>query len=342
MSYFISHAKHCEDVILWRALQQVKNGFYIDIGANHPQGYSVTKAFYERGWYGINLEPTAQHPHPHFLQERPRDIHLSIAADAPEMRRLDDICHPHVDRPIHFLRMSAADLTGEILPGMDFTQGRPWIVVVEAMLPGSQISHLQEWEHLIIGHGYVLGLFDGVNRYYVAPEHRALLEVIQTPANALDHFITADLLQAREAAQTAQQQADHSAAHAWQLEQQILAMQTSLSWRFTAPLRWMNLRAQQVRRQVTRFPSRLWQGLRARATQGFLWLVRRERLRRAVLPHLAQFPALETRLQRRVAEIRQDPPPPTFSPAEAALPDPLRVLPASARKVFADLTRHHS
>lgn len=54
---FISYAQNYEDVMLHRALKGVEKGFYIDVGANDPVQYSVTKAFYERGWRGINIEP---------------------------------------------------------------------------------------------------------------------------------------------------------------------------------------------------------------------------------------------------------------------------------------------
>jgi hypothetical protein len=39
--------------MLWRALQQVESGFYIDVGANDPVVDSVTQAFYQRGWERI-------------------------------------------------------------------------------------------------------------------------------------------------------------------------------------------------------------------------------------------------------------------------------------------------
>ena len=32
-------------------------GFYVDVGAADPEVDSVTHAFYERGWSGINIEP---------------------------------------------------------------------------------------------------------------------------------------------------------------------------------------------------------------------------------------------------------------------------------------------
>ena len=42
---FVSHAQNFEDVMLWRALGDVKQGFYVDVGAADPVDMSVTKAF---------------------------------------------------------------------------------------------------------------------------------------------------------------------------------------------------------------------------------------------------------------------------------------------------------
>jgi hypothetical protein len=50
-----SRAQAREDVILDHALRGVKHGFYIDVGAQDPVVDSVTKAFYEGGWRGINI-----------------------------------------------------------------------------------------------------------------------------------------------------------------------------------------------------------------------------------------------------------------------------------------------
>ncbi|MGG7606460.1 FkbM family methyltransferase [Massilia sp. BKSP1R2A-1] len=78
---FISYAQNCEDVLLWRALAHVKNGFYIDVGANDPVEHSVTKAFYDAGWRGISIEPLPSF-HQAFIEQRPRDVNLAIAAGA--------------------------------------------------------------------------------------------------------------------------------------------------------------------------------------------------------------------------------------------------------------------
>jgi len=53
---FLSHAQNFEDLMLWRALSGVLRGFYIDVGAGDPDSHTVTRAFYERGWAGVNIE----------------------------------------------------------------------------------------------------------------------------------------------------------------------------------------------------------------------------------------------------------------------------------------------
>ena len=73
-SGFVSYAQNFEDVMLWRALSHVDCGFYIDIGAHHPTIDSVSLAFYERGWTGIDVEPV---PCLLYTSPSPRDSNLS-------------------------------------------------------------------------------------------------------------------------------------------------------------------------------------------------------------------------------------------------------------------------
>ena len=52
-------------------------GFYVDIGAHHPYRFSNTLYFYQKGWRGINIEPT-----PGAIKTfnifRKRDININI------------------------------------------------------------------------------------------------------------------------------------------------------------------------------------------------------------------------------------------------------------------------
>lgn len=60
MIYKVSYAQNFEDVILWRALNGVSNGFYIDIGAQDPVDDSVSMLFNQNGWRGVHVKPTEQ------------------------------------------------------------------------------------------------------------------------------------------------------------------------------------------------------------------------------------------------------------------------------------------
>jgi hypothetical protein len=78
---FISYAQNFGDVLLWRALKHVENGFYIDVGASDPKEDSVIKAFYDFGWSGINIEPVVRF-YKKLQNHRPRDLNLNCAVSS--------------------------------------------------------------------------------------------------------------------------------------------------------------------------------------------------------------------------------------------------------------------
>jgi len=73
----LSYSQEGEDIFLSRIFEGKKNGFYVDIGAHHPQRFSNTYLFYLKGWKGINIDPM-----PESMQEfnnlRSRDVNLEI------------------------------------------------------------------------------------------------------------------------------------------------------------------------------------------------------------------------------------------------------------------------
>jgi FkbM family methyltransferase len=271
---FISYAQNFEDVMLWRALRHVENGFYIDVGASDPEEDSVTKAFYDRGWHGINIEPLPQY---HLLlnSKRPRDVNLLTAAgasdgeltlfDVPDVRgwasldekvaennrkkgyhvhsrtvpvrKLTSICEEYVTGEIHFLKIDVEGFETEVINGIDFEKWRPWILVIEATLPNSQILNYEEWEETVTGHKYTFAYFDGVNRYYVAEEHGDLIESLAAPPNVFDEFITIGQQDALCSAQRAEARLQEAENRAQEAEAALQAILCSTSWRFTAPLR---------------------------------------------------------------------------------------------------------
>jgi len=233
---FITYAQNAEDVMLWRALRRVEHGFYIDVGAQDPVVDSVTKAFYERGWRGINIEPV-HHWYERLIEDRVHDINLCVAASdhAGEMRlfevedtglstsnpnfaqqhresgwgvrertvpciTLDAICDEHDVGVVHFLKVDCEGAEQQTLSGLSLKTVRPWIVLVEATEPRSTKQTWMEWEHLLTDRGYEFTYFDGLNRFYLAKEHGELRSAFDTPPNPLDWAVRAVEIRSRESA----------------------------------------------------------------------------------------------------------------------------------------------
>ncbi len=81
-----SYAQFGEDMILKSFFPHREKGFYVDVGAFHPQFISNTYFFYQLGWQGINIDATLGSMEP-FRRLRPRDINLEIAV-AEEKKEL--------------------------------------------------------------------------------------------------------------------------------------------------------------------------------------------------------------------------------------------------------------
>lgn len=242
---FISYAQNFEDVLLWRVFKDVQRGVYLDVGASHPVADSVTYAFYERGWRGINIEPVAS-DHALLEEHRPGDINLNLAAGDKETTLplyqfgvrglatlsrsvtehhrksglmantvdvkvvpLRDICAEHVTSEIHFLKIDVEGSEADVLRGMDFQRWRPWVLLIEATLPNSQEPSHLAWEPLLLEQGYVYCYFDGLSRYYVAKEkERTIAPILSCQPNVFDHFMTAPLARAQGELETARAQVE--------------------------------------------------------------------------------------------------------------------------------------
>ncbi|MDR2527745.1 MAG: hypothetical protein LBD04_01830 [Synergistaceae bacterium] len=79
MEKFLSYAERYEDWFLYYALTGVEKGFYVDVSANHPWDASVTKAFYDRGRRGTNIEPLEEEYNA-LCGERVRDVNLNVGS----------------------------------------------------------------------------------------------------------------------------------------------------------------------------------------------------------------------------------------------------------------------
>lgn len=225
MKPIISYAQNFEDVILWRALHDVEDGFFIDIGAQSPVEDSVSLAFSENGWRGVHVEPNPEYAR-QLRQARPADTVIEAAAgrargsvefhvipgtglstSVQEVARahgskgglnvssitvptvtLDDLFAFAGERDVHWLKIDVEGGEGEVLEGWS-SASRPWVVVVESLAPvGHQHMH-HAWEPLLLGKGYAFAYFDGLNRFYVHGDHQELAGRIAVPPNVFDQFL---------------------------------------------------------------------------------------------------------------------------------------------------------
>jgi FkbM family methyltransferase len=240
---FISYAQNYEDVMLWRALKHVEKGFYIDVGAAWPETDSVTKAFYDYGWSGINIEPN-EALFQRLSLERGRDINIQVAisdrdgkatinliSDTGLSTVSEDIANKHSQQgwtvhqatvstttleniwsvyvpkgqDVHFLKVDVEGLEEDVLRSNNWSFFRPWIVVVEATFPLSPTERYSGWEPILLVENYTFAYADGLNRFYVAQEHIDLLAAFKYPPNIFDNFINHNQSQAQEELQVMRQ-----------------------------------------------------------------------------------------------------------------------------------------
>ncbi len=222
----VSYAQNAEDIRVWRAFADrdpgAENLTYVDVGANEPRHLSITASLSDMGWSGLLIEADPELA-AELRVRRPRDVVAQLAAgggpgeitfyrvpgtglgtldsaeaDAARVRgfeveavvvqvdALDDILDRYDVGAIHFMSIDVEGAESIVLQGLSLARHRPWVVCIEAVLPGTSTPSHDEWEPKLLGHGYQYVAFDGVNRWYVADEHSELAEAIAVPFNAID------------------------------------------------------------------------------------------------------------------------------------------------------------
>lgn len=227
----ISFAANHEDVRLARVLTE-EVGVYVDVGANHPVEGSVTKHFFDRGWRGLNVEPSPvmfvelERARPsdtniwagassaagsgrfHFFSQAPglstfddaiASDHALMLGDAEvqdvPLVTLAELFAAHLEAPrIDLLVVDVEGAETDVLRGADFGRWRPRVVVVEATKPLTRTPAHEAWEPILIEAGYVPTAFDGCNRFYVANECSHLCHRLAEPICAFDRYVDHDVL----------------------------------------------------------------------------------------------------------------------------------------------------
>lgn len=165
----LSYSQYAEDLFIENFFGYKKSGYYIDIGANHPEILSNTKKFYDMGWRGVNVEPNTI-LYNLFLKERPGDINFNVGVgnvngelifysldpdtlstfeeDAAikliedgsarliekkeiKIMKLLEVFHQIGERDVDFLSIDVEGYDMEVLKSNDWNKYRPRLVCVE-------------------------------------------------------------------------------------------------------------------------------------------------------------------------------------------------------------------
>ena len=367
--------------MLWRALKHVENGFFIDIGAQDPVIDSVSLAFCEHGWQGVHVEPTQQYSDKLrnvYLSENVlqmaigshegmlsfyefEDTGLSTA-DIEIARRhqeagfkcietlvpmisLDSLFERIDVKDVHWLKLDVEGLEKTVLEGWKNTSILPWIFVIESTAPLTQAETYSEWEYLLLDKGYRWIYFDGLNRFYIAPNHLDLVEAFKSPPNIFDNFqlsgsasqpfykmVRSSTQQSDIRAQQAQAQAQQSDIRAQQAQAQVKVLLNSKSWLITSPLRFAN---HYVHRMVSaihehRLSSGLKRRLRSVIQQIGRWILRQPLLRKIGFFILNRLPRFRARLRLIIV---------SSTPKVNLVANSIPILSPRAKLIYIDLKR---
>jgi len=223
----ISYAQNAEDVRLRRAFAGQATGYYVDVGAYDPVWCSITKHFYDKGWRGLNVEASPANFR-RVSEGRPLDdnVNVGVSNEAGTLTFYDSatetaglstfsaeeaarhretgvvfverripvkpLAELLAERPARTIDFMSVDVEGherEVLVGADFARFRPRVVIVEATRPRTTTPVFDKWEPILLSADYVFAVFDGLNRYYVRSEDRALIEPLAAPPSSFDDYI---------------------------------------------------------------------------------------------------------------------------------------------------------
>lgn len=191
-----SFAQFGEDLLLWEFFERKPEGFFVEVGANHPTICSQTYFFELQGWKGILVEPLPGKAQ--LLREQRRGSQVFQAAmGAPEqrgrarftvatsdslsgltthpgvvaerfedveVRTLDDILSEAGNPKLDFVSIDVEGSELQVLRGFDLGRHRPAILMLE--------DHLQRLgvHRYLVQNNYRLVKRTGCNNWYVPHE----------------------------------------------------------------------------------------------------------------------------------------------------------------------------
>ena len=100
-----SYSFNAVDLIIDYIFKNTKNGFYLDIGAQHPISNNNTYLLYKRGWRGVNIDLDKKNIDL-FNIARPNEINLNYAVSDIEGK--SDLYFYHEASPINTLNKNVS------------------------------------------------------------------------------------------------------------------------------------------------------------------------------------------------------------------------------------------
>jgi len=170
-----SYSQYGEDVYAISKFRHKRDGFYVDVGAYHPHLYSVTYAFYKKGWRGIAIDPN---PITKILFRifRPRDMFVCTGVGkgvrvykqfddgayntfvegegGQALRPLADILSENHVSSIDFMNIDVEGMDLEVLQSHNWNI-LPKVIAVEAEVGSPVQKYLEEKGYVLSG---LLGL----------------------------------------------------------------------------------------------------------------------------------------------------------------------------------------
>jgi len=102
----ISYSLNAVDLIIDYIFKNKKNGFYLDVGSQHPISNNNTYLLFKRGWSGINIDLDKKNIDL-FNTARPNDINLNLAISSDVAEK--NLYFYHDKSPINTLDKVVSD-----------------------------------------------------------------------------------------------------------------------------------------------------------------------------------------------------------------------------------------
>jgi FkbM family methyltransferase len=196
-----SFAQNREDVIVWDYFDHKKDGFFVEVGANHPTELSQTWFLEQQGWRGILVEPL-----PACCEKlravRKNSVVCEAAAGAPEqvgesilnitasnvwshlgeenkqlpvaariqvaVRTLESILDEYHAPQIDLLSIDTEGMELQVLHGLDLRKRRPALVLLEDHMETLALFFYMR------RHSYRLAKRTGPNNWWIPAGARAV------------------------------------------------------------------------------------------------------------------------------------------------------------------------